>query len=767
MRIKNIFIVLTLAAASMAASAKPSPADYVNPVIGSAHSRWFFFTPAAVPFGMAKPSASTDGHLGSKRGWQANGYDPRHESIEGFVNFHEFQIGGVAVMPTVGTLQTVPGSLDDPDSGYRSRFDKEDEYARPGYYSVFLKDYGIKAELTASKRVAWHRYVFPESDESHLVFDIGHMQGESGPVVDAYVAFDGKCTIEGWVSTYPHYVQKYQEGGRVKMYFSAVLDKAPESWGTFIDGKPEKGAFEAEGPGCGLYLDYETDAGEAVEIRFGLSYTSVANARLNLESEAAGMNFNAARKRALRIWDDYLGRIQVSGGREEDKVKFHTGLYHALLGRGLASDVNGAYPAHDGSIGQIPLDDKGKPIHNHYNTDAIWGGCWNLTQLWPLICPDYYADWISSQLLVYKDSGWLGDGIANSLYVSGVGTNFTGMAIAAAYNCGIRNFDVRTAWEAAYKNEVEWRGRPKGAGKIDLEHFVKDGYCRFAPGVLERDSSKMASSHVLEYSFTSSAVARFAELLGYGDEAVRLRKQADNWKNIYDPALKMFHSRGTDGCFHEPFDTLSSQQGFQEGNAVQYGFYVPHDPETLVSMMGQDTFNERLDRIFTESRKNIFGGGKTVNAFAGLGAVYNHGNQPCLYIPWLFNFSGRPDLSQKWVRLICDEFYGTEPVHGYGYGQDEDQGQLGAWYVMSSIGLFDVKGLSSRNPSFQIGCPLFDKTVISLSGGRKFVISTTGNARENGLVHTAILNGKALGSLNVPFSEVISGGHLILDNIAK
>lgn len=151
--------------------------------------------------------------------------------------------------------------------------------------------------------------------------------------------------------------------------------------------------------------------------------------------------------------------------KREDRVKFYTGLFHAVLGRGLASDVNGAYPANDGTVGQIPLDPAGNPLHNHYNTDAIWGGFWNLTQLWSIAYPEYYADWISSQLLVYKDAGWLGDGIACSKYVSGVGTNFTGLAIAAAYNCGIRNFDVALGYEAALKNELGSEGRPPGAGQ--------------------------------------------------------------------------------------------------------------------------------------------------------------------------------------------------------------------------------------------------------------------------------------------------------------
>lgn len=182
---------------------------------------------------MAKLAPTTDGHLGNPNGWEAVGYDSRHTSIEGFANFHEFQVGGVVVAPTVGELQTVPGPLDNPDAGYRSRFDKKDEVARPGYYSVLLKDYGVKAELTATERVGFHRYTFPATEEANLIFNIGTRMGESGPVRDASVTYTDDGRIEGWVVTEPAYVDIYQKGATVTMYFSAVLDAEPAAWGAF------------------------------------------------------------------------------------------------------------------------------------------------------------------------------------------------------------------------------------------------------------------------------------------------------------------------------------------------------------------------------------------------------------------------------------------------------------------------------------------------------------------------------------------------------
>ena len=754
---------------STSTSSTKALVDYVDPNIGTAHCRWFFYTPAAIPFGMAKLAPSTDAHLGNPGGWQAVGYDFRHTSIEGFANFHEFQVGGVVFAPTVGELQTVPGELENPDGGYRSRFDKKDEVAAPGYYSVLLKDYGVKAELTAMKRVGFHRYTYPKTELANLIFDIGNKQGESGEVKDAEVQYFEDGRVEGYVITSPVYVNIYQKGADVRMYFSAVLNKKPVQVGTFVKDVVNPGKHQEKGPGAGLYMTFSTEEQEAVEVKVGLSYTSIENARFNRETEAADVTFDQAKKNATDVWNESLSRIYVEGGKETDKVKFYTGLFHALLGRGLASDANGYYPKNNGTVGRIALDEEGNPVHQHYNTDAIWGGFWNLTQLWSLAYPEYYSDWIKSQLLVYQDAGWLGDGIACSKYVSGVGTNFTSLAIAAAYNCGIRDFDVQQGYEAALKNEVEWRGRLEGAGKMDVRQFVERGYSPYEKRfdmVTREEGSGFGASHTMEYSFSSFAVSQFAKHLGKEDDYKLLSNLSNGWKNLYDPETRLIRPKDTKGNFLEDFNPLAPCKGFQEGNAVQYTFYVPHQIDELVDLVGQETFNNRLDSIFLLSQKNIFGGGKEVDAFAGLKTVYNHGNQPNLHISWLFNFSGKPYLSQKWVRAILDEFYGLEGIHGYGYGQDEDQGQLGAWYVMSALGLFDVKGLTEIDPKFQIGAPLFDKVTVRLNKdyypGEKFVIEAKKQAVGDCYLQDISLNNRPQDTVQLPFSEVVKGGKLVL-----
>ncbi|MCD9018592.1 GH92 family glycosyl hydrolase [Parachryseolinea silvisoli] len=770
MRIPSLKTILTACLLTTVATAALAQEDYtqfVDPNIGTAHSRWFFYTPSAVPFGMAKPAPATNAHYGNVSGWEAVGYDHRHESIEGFPNLHEFQVGGMVFMASTGTLKTIPGKLENPEEGYRSRFDRKDEVATPGYYSVILKDHGIKAELTATKRVALHRYTFPAGNQSHILFDIGNKQGESGNVKDArvYITPDGR--IEGFVTTLPVYVQKYQPGAEVSMYFSAVVDKKPAAVGVFQGATARPGVTEQTGQGAGVYLTFTTKDQESITIKAGFSYTSIDNARLNLQTEARELTFDQARAQAHATWNDYLGRIKVEGKVREDKVKFYTGLFHALLGRGLASDVNGAYPKNDGAVGQIALDASGNPVHHHYNTDAVWGAFWNLTQLWAIAYPEYYSDFVKSQLLVYKDAGWLGDGIANSRYVSGVGTNFVSLVMASAYMAGIRDFDVNQAYQASLKNEVEGKNRPRGAGKLDVDQFVKYGYVpHLDKGNDWEEMWKFSASHTLEYSFSAYAVAQWAKALGKKDDYEKLLRLSRGWEQIYDPALKLVHPKTAEGKFIDNFKPGEPWRGFQEGNAWQYTFYVPHDPEALIKKIGQEKFNARLDSIFTLSQKNAFGGGTTLDAFSGLAGLYNHGNQPNLHISWLFNYSGKPSLTQKWVRAICHEFYGTTGIHGYGYGQDEDQGQLGAWYVVASMGLFDVKGLTDLKPTLGIASPVFDKITIQLRApyatGKEFVIETQNNGGGNIYVQSMSFDGRKVKKPFIALDDIRKGGTLTL-----
>jgi predicted alpha-1,2-mannosidase len=520
-----------------------------------------------------------------------------------------------------------------------------------------------------------------------------------------------------------------------------------------------------------VYLDYTTEDRESLQVTLGQSYTSIANARFNLEREAARLTFEEARRRAQERWSEMLGRIQVEGGKAEDRVKLYTGLYHALQGRGLASDANGAYPKNDGGVGQLPLDADGSPRYNDYNTDAVWGAFWDLTQLWALAYPEYFSEFVRCQLGMFRDCGWLPDSIAAGKFVSGVGTDYMGLVVSSAYAWGIRDYDLQQAWAAVVKNETGWENRPLGVGKADTKIFLERGYVpQIASGDLmvaaTPEGSQFSASHTLEYSFSAYAAAQFAQALGKTAEHERFMQLSHGWEKLLDPDTGFIRPRDAAGKFIADFDPKKAWRGFQEGNAYQYTFYVPHDLAGLIQKLGKDNFNQRLESIFQQAEKAKFGGGETVDAFAGLERVYNHGNQPSLHIAWLFNYSGQPWLTQHWVRRICDVFYGTEVVHGYGYGQDEDQGQLGAWYVLASIGLFDVQGGTALHPTMQLAAPLFDRVRIRLNrhyyAGELFEIQATGSPAGERCIKSALLNGKALDHCWIPWEEIARGGKLEL-----
>lgn len=743
--------------------------EWVDVQIGATHCRWFFYTPAALPFGMAKLAPTTDAY-GSMGSWLPNGYDDRHTSIEGFAHLHEFQIGGVVTMPVTGELKTLPGTLEHPKKGYRSRFDKQTERAVPGFYGVTLADYGIKVELTATERVGYHRYTYPQSDSSRILFDIGHPQGESAKVVDTQIRYDAATNaVSGFVESYPVYATFCDKENTVKSYFYARLSKAATGVGTYRDSLVYEQATEIDGVGTGMYVEFSTQSDEEVEMQVGLSYTSVAHAKMNLEKETAGNSFDRVRADAWDKWNRELSKIEVEGGTDADKTKFYTGLYHALLGRGIANDVDGSYITNTKQIAKIACDADGVPLYNHHNTDGIWGGFWNLTQVWTLAYPEVFESYVRSTLDFSRHTGgWLHDGEAAGVYTNGVQTNFQGLIAAAAYQAGILKEDADYLWEVVYQNELGFENRPDGAGRYDNGEFVKRGYVPLKNYVLPNGwVTNFGASHTLEYCFAAYAASQLATSLGKPVEAEQLRRYAAGYKLLFDQETGYVRPREESGEFMADFNPMKAWLGFQEGNAAQYTWYVPHDVSGLMSLVGKEEFNRRLEETFRVASKALYGGKKgEFDSFSGVEQLYNHGNQPCLHNAWLFNYSGKPWLTQRYTRDICRVFYGTEPTHGYGYGQDEDQGQLGAWYVLAAMGLFDVQGGTSSQPTMQIGSPLFDKVTIRLNkkyyAGDSFTIVTKHNSPSACYVQDATLNGQPLTHCFIPLHTILNGGELTL-----
>lgn len=767
---KGIILLSALFLLMSCAEQVKLPVDWVNTQLGATHCRWFFYTPAALPFGMVKLAPTTNAY-GSPGSWLPNGYDDRHTSIEGFAHLHEFQIGGIVTMPAVGTLKTQPGTLDDPDIGYRSRFDKTTEQATPGFYGVTLSDYDIKVELTATQRVGYHRYTYPQADTARILFDIGHPQGESAKVVDTYIRYEpSKHAIKGFLECYPVYATFCDEGNTVKSYFYARLPEKVVAFGSYRDSISYPDSVQISGVGTGMYVEFPTVAGEVVEMQVGLSYTSIDNARMNLEKETEGQNFETTRANARKIWNDKLSRIEIEGGKDVDKTKFYTALYHALLGRGISNDVDGSYITNSKKIAKIPCDKNGVLLYNHHNTDGIWGGFWNLTQLWTLAYPEIMESYVRSTLDFSRDTGgWLHDGEAAGVYTNGVQTNFQGLVASAAYHSGIIRDDLDYLWKVVYQNEMGYESRPDGAGRYDNGEFIKRGYVPLHDYVLSNGwVTNFGASHTLEYCFGAYAASQLAESLGKETEAARLKNYASGYKLLFDKETGYIRPREETGEFIKDFNPMKAWLGFQEGNAAQYTWYVPHDVAGLISLIGKDEFNRRLEETFDTAGANFYGGKPDeFDSFSGVEQQYNHGNQPCLHNAWLFNYSGKPWLTQKYTRDICNVFYGTEPAHGYGYGQDEDQGQLGAWYVLAAVGLFDVQGGTNRQPTMQIGSPIFDKVTIHLNrhyySGDTFTIVTKNNMESAYYIQGAELNGEILDNCFFPLQKIQKGGTLILE----
>jgi predicted alpha-1,2-mannosidase len=734
------------------------PVDYVDPFIGSQGARWFAFTPAAVPFGLVKLAPMTYGFNGYYGGGGQSGYNYQDSSIIGFAHVHEWQTGGILIMPTTGNLVTVPGEVTSVDSGFRSPFRKVNEKASAGYYSVLLDKYNILVELTATTRVGFHRYTFPASDDAHIIFDTGHLLGEAGSyawggpesrqVLGAGIEILSPTKLQGYTIALPAY-QTYRpdlEKKSIRVYFAAVLNKPALSYGCYRDNTHNDRLRAEYGQGCGAYLNFKTTKNEVIEIKVTISFISMEQAWANLKAEGTGKSFEQARKEARKVWNTQLSKIEVEGGTEENKVKFYTALYQVLLGRGISSDANGKYISNLNEVKQIPLK-HGIPEYNHYNNDALWGAFTELTQLWSLVYPEHINSYVKCMLDVYDDIGWLPDGLTCDKLMPGMESNQTCTMIAAAINRDIAHFDIEKAYQACLKSETDYVGRPAGVGKEDLKYFWEKGY------VPIDKYNRAGGSHTLEYSYTCWVTAQIALKLHITGDYDKLMKASHNWQNMYDEQNGFLYPRNSDGTFMRPFDRNSSR-GFEEGTTLQYAFYVPQDIDGIIRKMGKERSINILNESLDTAKKNNFDA-----------SSYNQGNEPSLLNAYLFDHMGRPDLTQKWIRAIMDKFYSATP-NGY-RGADDDQGQLSGWFVLAAIGLYDISGGCGVDQQLYVHTPLFPKITIHLDRNYyksdKFTIISKNFSDKSIYIKSARLNGAPLRDLHFDFAKVNANSKLELE----
>lgn len=742
------------------------PVDYVDPMIGTSTSRWMLYPGPSMPFGMVKLSPDNQ-----EQQWKA-GYEYTIENIAGFSHIHSWTMGGLLMMPTTGKLQIKPGTEKDPDAGYRSRFRHETEKASPGYYSVMLDDSGIRAELTTTTRTGFQRYTFPEADSARILVDL-KIPTESGyELTWASIRKVSDTEVVGF-SKQQTIGDLWSLNNKYTIYFVIKFDQPFESWGGWNEGDIFRNDYEIHGRGdTGAFFNFSTEEGEAIQVKTGISLVSIEQARLNLETESEpfGWDFDAVRAHAENVWNNLLRKIEVEGSSEKNKTKFYTNLYRSYCARTIWSDVNGKYVNMNEQI--VQLEDPDSPI---YGADAFWNTFWNLNQLWTLVTPDIANKWVKSLLEIYEQGGWLPKGPAGIEYSSVMVASHEIALINSAYQKGIRNYDVEKAYEAIRHIQTTPARAHSGGGLVgnrQLKPYMKLGYVPHGKDAIKYHfgTHKVGPvSNTLEYAYDDWNVAQMAKALGKEEDYQYFKKRAYNYKNVFDKTTGFVRPKTADGewvtaesAYGEDAQRSDSWKGtgFIEGNAWQYTWFVPHDVHGLIELMGKEEFNQRLNKGFEVSQKTDFNA--TGDLFTEV--PVNHGNQPNMQAAYLFNYSGKPWLTQKWARAIMDQYYGDDPVDGW-LG-DEDQGQMGAWFAMSAMGLFEMAGGGRTKPIYEIGSPLFDKITIHLSpeyySGKTFTIIAKNNSEKNIYIQSATLNGEPLDQPWLYHAQLVKGGKLVL-----
>ena len=741
-----VLFVLSIAGIFGTSFAGISPTGYVNPFIGT-DDHGHTFPGAALPGGLVQLGPDT-----GIKGWDwCSGYHYSDSTIMGFSHLHRSGMGAgdwgdILLMPTTGKLKVEPGTKENPGEGYRSKFSHQEEKASPGYYSVILKDYRIKAELTVSERAGFHRYTFPKSDASHILIDMEHGIGDK--CTDTQVKIVNNTEIEGHRAS-NGFVKKQN------VYFCAKFSKPFNSSGTWAKSNIKPGSKEESGTNIGAYIDYVTSENEVVEVKVGISYTSIAQARLNLDTEIPKWEFDRVKDDARIKWDKALEKIEVAMDKGTDEtynkqklVTFYTALYHSLLFPATFGDVDGKY---------MGLDNEVHTAKDFtYRSDcSLWDTFRAEMPLLTLVHPERTNDVINTMIAQYEQGGWLPtpQQFGNS-YTNDMIGDHPVVVILDALKKGIKNFDAEKAYEAVKKNAMETPPSDhRSRGRIGLADYLKYGYVPY-------DKVRESVSRTLEYAYNDWCVAQLAKALGKTADYEMFIKRAANYKNIIDISTGFARPKNSNGEWLSPFDPKFIGQGnnrhYTEANAWQYTWFVPHDVQGLMILEGgRENFVKKLDSLFTTS-SDIH---STVSDVTGLIGQYAHGNEPSHHTLYLYNYAGAPWKTQALARNVMDSLYHEGPA---GLCGNEDMGQMSAWYVLSAMGFYPV---APGQNVYSIGSPEFSKVTIHLdknyNNGKQFVIETKNNSKANKYIQSATLNGKPLNKPWFDHADIKSGGTLI------
>ncbi len=745
--------------------------DYVNQFAGSSGSRWMIGPGPWMPFGMVKLMPDNeDLH------WKA-GYEYNVENIMGFSHIHEWTMAGLLMMPTNGDLKTQPGTEQFPETGYRSRIDKKTEKAEIGYYSVHLTDYDIRAELTATTRASLQRYTFNDPRQARVLIDFFIPAEYPWTLLDLDVKKVSDTEIEGWTlhechSTGYHGIQKY------KLHFVIQFDKPFASMNGWIQdaiyphiSRLEKNINVAGNPwtisreknevgDAGIFLNFNLEKEEQVMVRTGISLVSTENARLNLQEEIENpfqWDFNKVVENQKNVWNELFQRIEITTDEYTQKEKFYTNLYRSISPRTIWNDVNGEWIDMNGEKAQIQ-----KPGKKVYGGDSAWGTHWTLGPFYNLLYPEYMSNWIYTYEQFYRRGGWLPNGNPGMRYFRVMIGNPALPLIVSGYQHGIRDFDTQLMYEALIHQQTATMINYPGGGQVGNESYpdyITKGYVPLYNDLWNADSPHYQSyvSNTMEYAYQDYCASQYFKALNKPDDYQTFKKRSDNWRNIFDPSTSYVRPRHPNGEWIQHTDPYHAP-GFCEGSAWQFTWYVPHNVKGLIDLLGERTFIDRLNEGFEGSQKVHFNAlGDNMNAYP-----INHGNETNMQAAYLFNYTHEPWHTQKWVRALQEQYYGTGPRDAY--PGDEDQGQMSSWYILSSIGLFQMDGGCSVNPSFTLGSPRFDKVEITLDknyhSGKKLIIEAVNASKENCYIQSATFNNKPLKEPFIEWNKLKNGGKL-------
>ena len=728
-----------------------SPVDWVNPMIGTANGG-NVYPGATLPFGFVQISPDTTTDVGSG----CSGYRYSDPYVLGFSLNHLSgtgcpELGNILFAPTVGEVKMIPGSA--LGEGYLSRFSHSQEEARPGYYSVWLPDYQVKVELTATARVGMQRYTFPKTAQAHIILDLWH--GVGNHPTHAMLAVENDHTVSGFrneIDDVCNYLTREKE-----YYFVAEFSKSFATNGISLDGKAV-GGKQACGEDIKAHFDFQTKEGEALVVRVGLSTVSVEGARRNLRAEANTWDFDTVAEAARKEWDETLGKVRIEASDANLKKTFYTALYHTQLMPIVFNDEDGQFRGPDNQVHQANG-------FNYYTDFSLWDTFRAEQPLLALLQPQRVNDIIRTMLMHYRLLG------EQMLPVETFGGRETFVmigdpsvpVIAAAYADGLREWDANEALSATVgasgrTDEQPPYSDPKHNPYAGFSYYQRQGWI---PSTFETRSlpppGRQSVSKVLEFAYDDACASRLARSLGRNDLAETYAQRSTNWHNVFDPATGFMRGRNADGSWISPFDPARVDfADYTEANAWQYTFFVPHDVPGLIQAMGGDEkFVAKLDELF-DTKAAI---PNLIPDLTGLIGMYCQGNEPCHNFAYLYNYAGQPWKTQGRIRQVACLYDGTPG----GICGNDDCGQMSAWYVFTALGLYPVDPASGV---YVIGSPLVDKAVIQLDRkyyqGQGFTIVAKNNSAQNPYVQAAYLNGEPLSRSWITHREIAAGGTLEL-----